>query len=413
MRHLRESKQNTGKSLDKDEESCIVDNIIPLHALSTTGYTRQIENNQKGSRGRRGRRRGRKRSLSSTSDPDLALPKEVLRLIRHGVQHSNHTPTELNRYACGPLTTVISPGVNTAEFSPQTKGRSVKFPGCVPKDTNMKKLDDENVNSACFIVGFVARLATEKNPGLFIQMAASLLDMHRRNGDQHEQASDKKIRFLVIGDGHLKGHLVELARRIGVIHHISFAGWVSTGELPMYLRIMDVVVNPSVRAWSETFCIANIEAMSMQKPLVTFGSGGVGEYIDIDYDQEEKLCQLTKSAIATADRRKTHEICRENFDASVCGGRNITNNEEGNVSDFTVTRTAVLVHSAHPVSLAGAVMYLFNNDSIRTSIGVSGREMIEKYFRPNDQLWKYADLYGFLADSTVTKRKKILRLLTS
>jgi hypothetical protein len=38
---------------------------------------------------------------------------------------------------------------------------------------------------------------------------------------------------------------------------------------------MDVVVNPSLRAWSETFCIVNIEVMAMEIPLITFAVGGL------------------------------------------------------------------------------------------------------------------------------------------
>jgi len=38
-------------------------------------------------------------------------------------------------------------------------------------------------------------------------------------------------------------------------------------------------VNPSLRAWSETFCIANTEAMALGVPVVSFGVGGVGEYL--------------------------------------------------------------------------------------------------------------------------------------
>jgi hypothetical protein len=33
-------------------------------------------------------------------------------------------------------------------------------------------------------------------------------------------------------------------------------------------------VNPSLRGWSETFCISNIEGMSMELPLVTYAVGG-------------------------------------------------------------------------------------------------------------------------------------------
>ena len=45
------------------------------------------------------------------------------------------------------------------------------------------------------------------------------------------------------------------------------------------LASLDVMVNPSLRAWSETLCIANVEAMAMRLPVVTFGVGGVGEYV--------------------------------------------------------------------------------------------------------------------------------------
>jgi hypothetical protein len=34
----------------------------------------------------------------------------------------------------------------------------------------------------------------------------------------------------------------------------------------------------SLRAWGETFCVANIEVMSLQIPLITFSVGGKAEY---------------------------------------------------------------------------------------------------------------------------------------
>jgi len=56
---------------------------------------------------------------------------------------------------------------------------------------------------------------------------------------------------------------------------VEFKGWISDQEtLARILISLDVVVNPSLRAWSETFCISNIEAMSLGIPLVTFAVGG-------------------------------------------------------------------------------------------------------------------------------------------
>ena len=52
------------------------------------------------------------------------------------------------------------------------------------------------------------------------------------------------------------------------------AGWQHEAALPAILAGLDAVVNPSLRAWSETFCIVNIEVMAMRIPLVTFAVGG-------------------------------------------------------------------------------------------------------------------------------------------
>jgi glycosyltransferase involved in cell wall biosynthesis len=80
-------------------------------------------------------------------------------------------------------------------------------------------------------------------------------------------------RFVVVGDGPLRESLQDLAGRLGISDRVTFTGWVGS-EVPLVLRGLDVMVNPSLRGWSETFCVANIEAMSMQVPLVTFAVGG-------------------------------------------------------------------------------------------------------------------------------------------
>lgn len=105
------------------------------------------------------------------------------------------------------------------------------------------------------------RFAAEKNPGLFLLAAYELLQLH------------PFARFVVIGDGPLRGALQDLAARLDIAHAVTFTGWVGA-ELPEALLGLDAVVNPSLRGWSETFCVANTEAMSMAVPLVTFAVGG-------------------------------------------------------------------------------------------------------------------------------------------
>jgi glycosyltransferase involved in cell wall biosynthesis len=108
---------------------------------------------------------------------------------------------------------------------------------------------------------------TEKNPGLFIQAAYHIL------------IRNPFVRFRVIGNGISKPSLEMLARRLGIDYAIEFVGWVSSKELPKHLADLDMVINPSLRGWSETFCISNIEVMSMEIPLITFAVGGKSDQL--------------------------------------------------------------------------------------------------------------------------------------
>jgi glycosyltransferase involved in cell wall biosynthesis len=64
--------------------------------------------------------------------------------------------------------------------------------------------------------------------------------------------------FTVIGGGALAEPLAALATRLGVRALFDFTG-TAYEDLPARLRGLDVLVNPSLRADSETFCIANVE----------------------------------------------------------------------------------------------------------------------------------------------------------
>ena len=88
----------------------------------------------------------------------------------------------------------------------------------------------------CFNIGFIARLAPEKNPGLFIQFASTLLE------DYYPLA-----RFTIVGDGVLRSSLESLARRLEIDWAVHFVGWADE-DLPNIIAGMDIVVNPSLRS---------------------------------------------------------------------------------------------------------------------------------------------------------------------
>jgi glycosyltransferase involved in cell wall biosynthesis len=156
-----------------------------------------------------------------------------------------------------------------------------------------------------------------------------------------------------VGDGVLRAALEDLAARLQISWAVHFAGYVPVSDLPAVLAGMDIVVNTSLRAWSETFCIANAEALSMELPLVTFAVGGVGEYVAQPSQQQQ--------------------------------------DEHG--QDFSVSENAVVVHRATPAVLASAVLHLVLRPELRRSLGRAGRQTISEGFTVERQMRQYKELY--------------------
>jgi len=203
----------------------------------------------------------------------------------------------------------------------------------------------------------------EKNVGLFLQSAYHILQ------------DNPLARFTIVGDGALRQSLENLADRLQITWAVHFTGWVSGVDLPGLLAGVDIVINPSLRAWSETFCIANIEAMSMGVPLVTFAVGGIGEYVQ--------------------DPTSPY-----NNNISILGADGIDNSTSGRYSDptgdFSVSTNAMVVHRATPVAIARATSFLIKHPERRKELAQRGRETVVAHFGVQRQMQQYAELYSYL-----------------
>ena len=91
------------------------------------------------------------------------------------------------------------------------------------------------LSAKCIHIGFIGRLEKEKSPGLFIQFASVLIHSYY-----------PFVRFTIIGDGVLKTHLEDLAKRLDLDWAIRFIGW-TNGDLPYVMASLDLLVNPSLR----------------------------------------------------------------------------------------------------------------------------------------------------------------------
>lgn len=130
-------------------------------------------------------------------------------------------------------------------------------------------------------------------------------------------------RLVLVGSGKMRGELEESARKLGVRNHVEFAGFVTEDIKPLYYRAADVFVLPSTMN-KEIFGIVNLEAMACSVPIVASKIGGVPDVV-----------------------------------------------KEG--------ENGLLVSPKDSEALAEAIIYLLENEEVRSKMGKNGRKKVEDY----------------------------------
>lgn len=86
----------------------------------------------------------------------------------------------------------------------------------------------------------------------------------------------KDFVYLIVGDGRMRAYIEELANTLRVADYVCFLGAKENTQAMVYMRASDVVVFPSS---AEAMSLACIEAMHMERPVVTSAVGGLPELI--------------------------------------------------------------------------------------------------------------------------------------
>ncbi len=178
------------------------------------------------------------------------------------------------------------------------------------------------------LVGLVGRLTEVKNHDLFLSAAARYAEM-RRTG---EAPPDRRVRFLVIGDGHLRGPLEERARWLGLEGDIKFLGMREDPE--NFYPALDVVALTSV---NEGTPLTLIEAMANERAVVATDVGGVADLL---------------GAIDGAELRRGPRA-------------------------WQVCERGLLVRARDAEAFAEALAHLVGRDELRAQMGARGREFVE------------------------------------
>lgn len=134
------------------------------------------------------------------------------------------------------------------------------------------------------LVFFLGRLVHEKGVHVLLDAVPRVLQRHRGT------------RFVIAGEGPLRGELEARAHGLGIASHVTFFGYADDDDRDRFLRSSQAAVFPSLY---EPFGIVALEAMAAGTPVVVGRTGGFAEIVA---DGRNGLHAEPGDAVSLADR---------------------------------------------------------------------------------------------------------------
>jgi glycosyltransferase involved in cell wall biosynthesis len=207
--------------------------------------------------------------------------------------------------------------------------------------------DELGAGESDVLVGIVGRLTEVKNHALFLQAAA-------RYKERFGIARDgRRVRFIVIGDGHLRAELEAQARELGLDDDLIFTG--TRNDPENFYPALDTVALTSL---NEGTPLTLIEAMANARPVIATAVGGV-----VDLLGEERASALAHSS----------------------------------ESGYTLRERGVLVRANDTEAFCDGLACLIDNEDLRRATGARGQRFIEKHYAKDRLLADVMNLYRELA----------------
>ncbi|MFW6230951.1 MAG: glycosyltransferase family 4 protein, partial [Nanoarchaeota archaeon] len=146
-------------------------------------------------------------------------------------------------YKITPKQAIAPLGVNTKKF--------------VPPESKIEAKKKLGINPNATVVGYVGRLAYEKD-------LKTLVRAYQRQRDLHED-----LQLLLVGSG-----VDDLRLKLEKIRGVVIAG--NQNDVVPYYQAMDIYVLPSL---TETTSLSTLEAMSCEVPVITTPVGEASKYV--------------------------------------------------------------------------------------------------------------------------------------
>ncbi|MFN0140805.1 MAG: glycosyltransferase [Pyrinomonadaceae bacterium] len=199
------------------------------------------------------------------------------------------------------------------------------------KACEMKLREEVGARDDEIIVGFLGRLTEIKNVSLLLNAAAT------------SSTSDIKLRFVIVGDGHLREPLEAESYSLGLNDRVTFLGHRS--DVLELIAGMDIVALSSL---NEGTPLSLIEAMASEVPVVATGVGGVVDLLgEID------------------EIRDGFEVCRR----------------------------GIMVKPGDPRSLGDGLLFLAQNSNLRAALSQRGKKFVQSEYSIDRLTNDVRDLY--------------------
>jgi glycosyltransferase involved in cell wall biosynthesis len=186
------------------------------------------------------------------------------------------------------------------------------------------------------LVGFVGRLTEIKDLSLYLQVAARV-----REGGEHSD-----LRFVIVGDGHLRSKLEAEAQDLGIGDSVMFLG--NRTDVDVVYAGLDIVALTSL---NEGTPLSLIEAMAARRPVISTIVGGVRDLL---------------------------------------GG---TVEENGG---FHVCERGIGIETRSPGEYTKGLIYLAENERLRKSLAENGRAFVEAEYSKERLVRDVTQLYRAL-----------------
>ena len=172
------------------------------------------------------------------------------------------------------------------------------------------------------LIGIVGRLVPVKNHRMFLDAVK-----------KYKEIDNKKVKFIIIGDGELGEELKKYSIDFGIKDDVIFTGWIK--DLQKVYADLDIVV---ITSFNEGTPVSIIEAMAAGKPVIATDVGGVRDL-------------FTEKSEVRSQKSEVRLYC------------------EG-----------ILINSNDSDSLADGIKFLLDNPEMAKDMGRMGRMTVKERF---------------------------------